>query len=106
MNSMRRFGRFVPRGNKLVAVLYVVLFAILLSRALSGVGQYWDWVFPYYPDQMENFFARAMDAWTRDSNGSPLGYSTDYLLRFAISLPKLLPPELWLYTILVATFTT
>ena len=87
-----------------MVLLYVVFFAFLLSHAVQGVGQYWDWVFPYYPDQVGNFFARASDAWTRDANGSPLGYSTDYLLRFIISIFSFVPPELLLYGILVLTF--
>ena len=83
----------------------MVFFAFLLSHALRGVGQYWDWVFPYFPDQMSNFFERGAEAWTRDANGSPLGYSTDYLLRFVISLPHFLPPEWVLYALLVGVFT-
>ena len=102
---MSNIRRFVPRGNKFAALLYVVFFAIMLSRAMRGVGQYWDWVFPYFPDQMGNFFNRGAEAWTRDANGSPLGYSTDYFLRFLISLPKFLPPELLLYALLVGVFS-
>ncbi len=105
MNSVRNLRKFVPRGNKLAALLYVLFFAVLLSRAARGVGQYWDWVFPYYPDQIGNFFARAAESWTRDANGSPLGYSTDYLLRFVISLFRFVQPELLLYLVLVVTFS-
>ena len=97
--------RWIPRGKKLAALLYVVIFAILLSHAVQGVGQYWDWVFPYYPDQVGNFFTRASESWTRDANGSPLGYSTDYLLRFVISIFNFVPPEWLLYAILVLTFS-
>jgi hypothetical protein len=106
MNKVRSLAKFVPRGNKLAALLYVLFFALLLSRAARGVGQYWDWVFPYYPDQIGNFFGRAAESWTRDANGSPLGYSTDYLLRFVISLFRFVSPELLLYVVLVATFST
>ena len=105
MDRVRSLAKFVPRGNKLVALGYAVFFALLLSRAAKGVGQYWDWVFPYYPDQVGNFFARAAESWTRDANGSPLGYSTDYLLRFVISLFRFMQPELLLYFVLVATFS-
>jgi len=85
--------------------LYAVFFVLLLGRALHGTGQYWDWVFPYYPDQIANFFNRASEAWTSDMNGSPLGYSTDYFLRFFVSLFRFLPPELLLFVILVTIFT-
>ncbi len=103
--SKARITRWFPRGNKLTVLLYVVIFASLLSHAIQGVGQYWDWVFPYYPDQVGNFFGRASESWTRDANGSPLGYSTDYLLRFVISIFHFVPPEWLLYEILIMIFT-
>ncbi len=104
MNS-KRLSRFVPKGRGMVVILYAAFFMLLLGRAAGGVGQYWDWVFPYYTSEIGNFFGRAAEAWTSDGNGSPLGYSTDYLLRFFIGLFRFVPPELLLFGVLVATFT-
>ena len=96
--------RFVPRGNKLVVLLYVVFFTILLLPAVKGVGQYWDWTFPYYTDQIGNFFSRAAESWTRDSAGSPLGYSSDYFVRWFIALFSWMRPELLLLVVVLSLF--
>lgn len=94
------------RSHLIVAGLYVLIFGLLFVQAIRGVGQYWDWVFPFYSDQIGNFFARSSQAWTNDANGSPLGYSTDYLLRFLISLPGFVPPELLLFFLLLVLFVS
>src|SRR4051812_17998073 len=106
MSKWQSIMRFAPRGNRLVALLYGVFFALLLIRALAGVGQYWDWTFPYYADQIGNFFGRAAESWTRDVAGSPLGYSSDYFLRWAMSLFGWMRPEWLLYTLLLGTFSS
>ena len=102
---MSRWLQAKLSSNVVTLVLCGVFFALLLSRTLHGVGQYWDWVFPYYSDQIANFFNRASMAWTTDSMGSPLSYTSDYFLRFFVSLFRGLPPELVLYGLLVVTFT-
>jgi hypothetical protein len=106
MNKLRNLMRFVPRGNKLAAVLYVVFFAALFLRIIVGVGEYWDWAFPYYVDQIGNYFSRSATAWTETANGSPLGYSSDYLFRFGVSLFGWLKPELLVYLLVLALYTT
>lgn len=106
MSNAGWLRRVIPRGNKLAVLLYVVFFAILLSHALWGVGQYWDWTFPYFADQIGNFFTRSALSWTEVAGGSSLGYSSDYFLRFVISLFKGVTPEVVLFVVLLATFTT
>ena len=105
MNKVRQLSRFVPHGNRLAVVLYVVTFAILLGRAWNGIGQYWDWTFPYYADQIGNYFTRSAQAWTEAASGSPLGYSSDYFLRFVVSLFGWVRPELLLFVLVLAIFT-
>lgn len=105
MSKLETFKRFLPRGNRLVVLLYAVFFAVLLSQAARGVGQYWDWSFPYYAEQVGNFFGRASEAWTPLAQGSPLGYSSDYFVRWAISLFGWLQPEWLLYGLLISLFT-
>lgn len=95
----------MSRSPKLPVVLFVVIFALLLMQAFRGVGQYWDWTFPFYAEQIGTFFSRASESWTRDAGGSPLGYSSDYFARFGISLFGFLQPELLMYLLLVALFT-
>lgn len=102
---MSRWLQAKLSSNAVTIVLFGMFFALLFSRTIRGVGQYWDWVFPYYSDQIANFFNRASAAWTNDSMGSPLSYTSDYFFRFFVSLFRGLPPELVLYGLLVITFT-
>lgn len=97
--------RNISRSPKLPVVLFALIFAALLVQAIKGVGQYWDWTFPFYADEIGTFFSRASESWTRDAGGSPLGYSSDYFARFGISLFRFLQPELLLYLLLVGLFT-
>ena len=94
----------MSKGPWFVVALYVIIFAALLVQAIRGVGQYWDWTFPFYADQIGTFFSRAAESWTRDAGGSPLGYSSDYFARFGISLFRFLQPELLIYLLLVGLF--
>ena len=105
MSKFERVKRFLPRGNRLVVLLYTGFFAVLLGQAARGIGQYWDWSFPYYAEQVGNFFGRASEAWTPLAQGSPLGYSSDYFVRWVISLFGWLQPEWLLYGLLVTLFT-
>lgn len=105
MNKWEQLRRLIPRGNTLAALLYVVFFAALLVQAIAGVGQYWDWTFPYYSDQVSNFFWRASQSWTEMAQGSPLGYSSDYFVRWVISLFGWMQSEWLLYLLLVGIFT-
>ena len=88
-----------------VIALFAVIFAALLVQAFAGVGQYWDWTFPFYAEQIGTFFSRASESWTRDAGGSPLGYSSDFFARFGISLFGFLQPELLIFLLLVGLFT-
>lgn len=105
MNKVRQvLRRIVPRGKGVVVALYGGFFAVLLAQAARGVGQYWDWTFPYYADQITNFFGRASQSWTAMAGGSPLGYSSDYFVRWVISLFSWLQPEWLLYLLLLVLF--
>lgn len=86
--------------------LYVVIFALFFLTISGGVGQYWDWSFPYFNDQIGNIFANKSLSWTAAAGGSPLSYSTDYFLRFLISLFAFLPlqPETLRYILFVSIF--
>jgi len=86
--------------------LYVLFFAGLLVHIRHGVGQYWDWVFPYYSDQIGNYFSRASLAWTNDTMGSPLGYASDFFLRFVVGLFQHLRPEFLLYALMIMIFAS
>lgn len=89
----------------LVICSYLILFAALLLKGIHGIGQYWDWAFPFYKDDLGNYFARHADSWTTIQNGSPLSYSSDYFARFVISRLQFLQPEWTLYLLLVCLFS-
>jgi hypothetical protein len=88
----------------LVLGTYVLIFLALFWGIRAGVGQYWDWSFPYFRDQIHNLFANQDSSWTQAKGGSPLGYSSDYFFRFFISLFVFLQPETLHYLLLVGLF--
>lgn len=98
--------RISRRGLLWVLAAYLGIFAVFFFGIRHGVGQYWDWSFPYFGDQMGTLFTNKDASWTSASMGSPLGYSSDYFLRFFISLFGFLPPELLRYSLLVIIFAT
>lgn len=68
------------------------------------MGQYWDWSFPYFSDQIQNLFANKDSSWVSAAGGSPLNYASDYFFRFFMSLFIFLPPETLHFVLLVALF--
>jgi hypothetical protein len=83
---------------------YAAIFAVFFWGVHSGVGQFWDWSFPYFSDQLDMLFANKSSSWTSANMGTPLGYASDYFLRFAISMFSFLPTEVVRYGLLVAVF--
>jgi hypothetical protein len=84
---------------------YVGIFALFFWGVHSGLGHYWDWSFPYFSDQLGNLFSNKSSSWIAENAGSPLGYSSDYFLRFFMAIFGFLPPELVRYLMLVGVFT-
>jgi hypothetical protein len=99
-------GRFAWLRSPLtgIALSYMVLFAIFFWGVHSGLGHYWDWSFPYFSDQLSTLFTHKDSSWISEDMGSPLNYSSDYFLRFIISLFGFLPTELVRYGILILIF--
>lgn len=93
--------------NFLVFILYIFIYTIFFIPILKGVGNFWDWTFPYFKDQLPNFFLNQSLSWTNLNFGSPLGYSSDYFFRFLIYLFSFLKlnPELLLYFIILFLFS-
>ncbi|HSX00250.1 MAG TPA: hypothetical protein VLH38_04405 [Patescibacteria group bacterium] len=69
------------------------------------MGQYWDWSFPYFHDQIHNLFANQNSSWIQAKSGSPLGYSSDYFFRFFVGLFIFLQPETLHYLLLAGLFS-
>src|SRR3989344_3253288 len=95
----------ILRNERYLLVLYGIGSAFLLLPMAHGAGMFWDWSFPYFQHQITNFFNYRSASWNWIGYGAPLGYTSDYILRFLISLYQFLPPETLLYGIYVLIFT-
>jgi hypothetical protein len=87
-----------------VTAAYLFIFLLFFFGIRHGVGQYWDWSFPYFRDQMSTLFFNKSSSWIGGSMGSSLGYSTDYFLRFFVILFGFMQPETLRYVLLVGIF--
>ncbi|HSX34938.1 MAG TPA: hypothetical protein VLF62_04810 [Candidatus Saccharimonadales bacterium] len=83
---------------------YLLFFGVFFWQVRGGFGQYWDWSFPYFSDQIHNMFANKDSSWIAAGSGSPMNYASDYFFRFVVSLFFFLPPELLHYLLLVVLF--
>lgn len=82
----------------------MLFFGLFFWQVRIGFGQYWDWSFPYFSDQIHNLFANKDSSWIAANGGSPLNYASDYFFRFVVSLFFFLPPETLHYLLLVVLF--
>lgn len=87
-----------------VGAAYLLVFLLFFLGIRHGVGQYWDWSFPYFKDQLDTFFFNKSSSWVSASMGSPLGYSSDYFLRFFVVLFGFMQPETLRYLLLAGIF--
>lgn len=99
---LKNFKKILSKDYSIIGC-FIVFFAIFLFNTSAGLGQFWDWSIPYYPDKMTNLFQVKSGSWSEDALGSPLGYSSDYYLRFALSLSPL-NPETTMYLCFVLIF--
>ncbi len=91
----------------LVFLLYIGLFFVLLFSTRNGVGQYWDWSFPFFKDQVPNFFLHSSSSWIPQNFGMPMMYSSDIFFRFLIYLLSFLKfhPETLLFIVNILIFS-
>lgn len=91
------------KKNILVLFVYLLFFAVVLLPGIKGMGQYWDWTFPYYSDHLGNMFLRDMNAWSDINLGKLMSYNSSYYFYFIIYLISFLklPTEIVLYLIVV-----
>ena len=84
-----------------VSFFYGVIYVVLFAPILKGVGNYWDWAFPYFSDHMGSFFSNQSLAWSAVGIGSPMSYASDYFFRLVLSFFNLIQPEFVLFTLIV-----
>jgi hypothetical protein len=90
----------------LVFLGFFVFFVIFFVRIWHGEGQYWDNSFPFFSDQLVNYFNLHSYTWSAmDNLGTTLSYNSDYFFRYVISRFSFFEPEHVLYFFHVITFT-
>ncbi len=94
-------------NNKLIRMflLYVSIYILVFYPIRNGFGQYWDSTFPYFKDHIKNIFLNKNYSWIELNFGQPLDYSTDYILRFFLSLFNFVNPETFRYCLYVLLFS-
>lgn len=97
----------LKQPSYLVFFSYLLILGVLLSPAIQGIGNYWDWGFTYFSDYVPNIFLNAGKSWIDASYGSPLNYSSDYYFRLLVYILSFLNlnPEILLYLILLFSLT-
>ena len=98
---------FFNNEKKLIFFSYLVIFTVIFYKLKNGIGNIWDWVFPYFQDSISNYFFIKYMAWTEVNLGSALSYSSDYFLRFFVSLTYFLGinPEHIIFIYLIVLFS-
>lgn len=95
------------KKNAIVYFYFFVVIGIVLLKYIHGIGNFWDWSFPYFKDQISNTFGINSLSWISSNLGSPLGYASNYYLFSPFLLLRFLPlnPETWRYLSLVSIFS-
>lgn len=95
------------KNNLLAIISFIVFFLILFSPIMEGIGNFWDWVFPYFNNHISNYFFNNYLSWNNTNLGSTMSYSPDYYFRLIISLLGYTPfnPESILYWYLTLVFS-
>jgi hypothetical protein len=102
LNKLKKI--FVKNKNFSLILIYFLTYLGALFSLRKGIGNYWDWNFPYFAEHIQNFFLNKSFAWTDIGLGSPLGYSSDYFLRLFLSIFKI-NPEILLFSFLLIIFS-
>ena len=72
---------------KIYPGLLVLLFVLALLVSIFSLGNYWDWMFPYFRSGLNNIFSERY-AWIPANLGSPLGYSSVFYFGWFLLLIK------------------
>ncbi len=104
--NMKKFLKIFKYETFNAFLIFLLMFAVLFITLVQGVGQYWDWNFPYFQDDIKYFFETNSSVWTQLDLGKPLSYSSDYFFRFIISKFDFLEPEYILYSLIITIFAS
>lgn len=97
---------FLKKHWPLLSVIF--LYLLLFLPLIKGIGNYWDWNFPYFNEQWRNALLQQSSSWIEDDLGGPLSYHTWYyfrLITFLLLGITKLPPEFFQYLFLVILFS-
>jgi len=95
------------KQNLIILFLYIFLFLLILIPGIKGIGNYWDWAFPYFQDQTGQIFLKNMNSWSDISLGNTMSYNSSYYFYFVLYLLSYLKisTEILLYIILVLSLS-
>jgi hypothetical protein len=99
--------KIVKNRNIFMLIIFLLAYLLLFSSFRDGVGNYWDWSFPYFSDHLTNYFSNMSLSYIPDNLGNPLSYSSNYYFRYLISLFGYLglAPEILQYLLLSISAT-
>ncbi len=97
-----------PFLQKLTIFLgFAVLYSLVFYKLWDGVGNNWDWQFPYFSQHGFQLVHRQFNAWTPDFLGQPIGYNTPaYFFILSGLLATIMRPEFVQPLLLVLIFST
>lgn len=83
LETNHKSNRFALKNKGVfVFLFYLMVFVLILFPGRHGIGNFWDWSFPYFSDQLKNLSWQNFFSWSGSNLGMPLGYQTDYFFRF------------------------
>jgi hypothetical protein len=75
----------------LIFLIYLSAFTLLFFAYRKGIGQFWDWGWPYFREHIANIFWNHSLSWTDFNLGRPLAYASDYWARLLLATTEFLP---------------
>lgn len=108
-SQQHRTIRFLsgPTPVYLIFLGLTLFFALLFARLIPGVGNNWDWVFPYFRSDLPEIYLKDVSQWVSVGFGAPQSYMPSHLFSLIILPLTLLPiqPEVILYLLIVLIFS-
>lgn len=97
-----------PTKLKLAALgAFAVVYIIVFWATRSGVGNNWDWIFPYFKGYAPELFWKDISSWSDVGLGAAQSYAPSVLYQFLLLPFYYLPlqPEYIIFLLLVVSFS-
>ncbi len=94
------------KKNKAAGSAAIILFFSFFAFAAKGIGNFWDWSFPYFQQHGQNLFFSQLTAWKETALGQPLGYASNALGAIMQGVAHLLLRPEWAQAVTVGLLLT